>query len=666
MRRIILTTIVIIALLQRIYPQVSEGGLPYSFTKDISESIVSYELIADLQNIESNIRTDTIEGETIITFRDDIIGELFPVSINFIAYSSWVSLENGDSLCRLQINSSGGKYMMLIFKNFYLPDGSSLYVYSHDREQVLGAFTSNNNTSQNKLTTTPLRCNSLILEYYKPSYVREQEKLEIESVGLITREFSGILKDIGDSGDCMVNAKCPQYENWCNQRRSIALVIRVLSEIKQIRWCTGSMVTNERRDGKPFFLTAFHCIDNNPENNSITQAEMDDIQNWLFVFNYQSQGCENPLSEPSLIYSISGAAYIKSNVNTDYALLQLNQKPPKNYNVYYNGWSNDKDDMTNSGVCIHHPNGDIKKISEWEKKVSGNSNHWKVKWINGSAEGGSSGAPLFNSNGYVVGQNHYGNGYSVCDDKKRNFFGRFDKSWYKYGLDTELNPNGKSSGTHLISMTGDEVCKNIWYFSNCNDLHTSANVSFLNGNAGTRMYDGIYNAKHSIVAENVIIQENTSVTFEASNEIVLKSGFRAIAGSRFVAKIGNCETGCGNGWKSLSTDENVNESMVISTIPYIEDQEKSDKPIFESENEFSNIIKIYPNPNTGTFTISIDSDSQEIINIQIINVLSNVIWEQNVNTEENTHIILPNPIAGVYFLKAILKERTITKKTVIQ
>ncbi|MFQ3580145.1 MAG: 3-coathanger stack domain-containing protein, partial [Bacteroidales bacterium] len=404
------------------------------------------------------------------------------------------------------------------------------------------------NTLHNKFSSSPLKTNSIILEYYKPSWVKEKEFLNIQSIGILTKNFSLLLKGFGDSQSCMINAKCPDYNNWCNQRRSVALIIRVLQDSREIRWCSGSLVTNEKRDGTPFFLTAFHCLDIN-ENNVIEQTEKDDIQNWVFVFNYQSNNCANPSSEPSLSHSISGAYHIISHTVSDYALLQLNQKPPASYNTYYSGWTNDAAEMTNTGVCIHHPKADIKKISTYKKEAT-MAYFWKVKYTAGSTQGGSSGSPLFNSMGRIVGQLRGGHA-SCLNPNETDEFGRFDRSW-SLGLCWKLNPNGIHTGPlkhYTIRMDGDETCKDNWDFKDVSDLHTSTNVSFVTpATVGTRQYDGVYNAKYSIVAENVTIKSGTSVTFEAGSEILLKSVFNAELGSIISLKIGDCLKGCDNGF----------------------------------------------------------------------------------------------------------------------
>ena len=68
---------------------------------------------------------------------------------------------------------------------------------------------------------------------------------------------------------------------------------------------------------------------------------------------------------------------------------------------------------SDSGVGIHHPSGDVKKISTYTQNTSSISlgafgSHWRVYWVetvtdHGVTEGGSSGSHLFNEEGLSIG-----------------------------------------------------------------------------------------------------------------------------------------------------------------------------------------------------------------------------------------------------------------------
>lgn len=104
----------------------------------------------------------------------------------------------------------------------------------------------------------------------------------------------------------------------------------------------------------------------------------------------------------------SGAVLLASSDTTDATLLRLNNSPDPAFNVTFAGWDNSPTaHQVSPGVCIHHPNGDEKRISfekyemtstlYLEKGVSDKADHKKVtNWEIGTTEPGSSGAPLFN------------------------------------------------------------------------------------------------------------------------------------------------------------------------------------------------------------------------------------------------------------------------------
>ena len=667
MKKLLLIIISIISLIPLSICQTSNKELPVSFLQNLPANFEEYNLKAQLTRVGNETRTEVIDGDT-LDFSDPIIGELFSVPININNIGTWTLTENGDSIWRLQINSTAGNYMMLCFDDFYLPYGTKLFVYAADRSQKYGPFTDENNYPSRKFTTAPLKTNSLVIEYYKPFYIIEQAALNVKSVGLIgnnsKERYDG---GFGASDPCMINVMCPEYESWCDQRRSVALQIRVFPDSDStLRRGSGSLLSNEKRDGKPFYLTAFHCLDRNG-NCEIDQSEKDELQYWVFVFNYQSPNCSNPIIEPTKEYFISGAIFLRGryyyyndqNTGSDYALLQLNKKPPTNYNVYYNGWSNKNEDVSDTCIGIHHPFKDIKKIAVW-KKTGSTVNGWKGTYTEGGTQNGSSGSPLFNSSGYVVGQLMGGNKIYLCGKKSVGNYGRFDKSWHNHGLHYELNPSGMISGgngPNINSWWGDETCKLNWVFNNCNDLHTSENVGVEIWES-KRQYDGVYNAKNKITAENTIIQSgsNKKVVFEAGNSVVLKPGFHAVTGSFFTAKIGDCEMGCNNGkYLSNSNPNNVINNLVNGTTnAYMNNTLK----------EISNIQEfvIYPNPNHGVFSIKLHDDKSELQKVIVSDVRGIIVYN---NIDENivgNIIQLEKPTAGIYIIYLFFKDKILTSK----
>ena len=195
-------------------------------------------------------------------------------------------------------------------------------------------------------------------------------------------------------------------------------------------------MNNGRKDRTPYILTANHCGKG---------ATKENLKQWQFFFNYEAANCSQPALEPELKPSVGGTKKAASdvsisNLGSDFYLLTLNQGIPENVNAFFSGWSR-LDYPSASGVCIHHPQGDIKKISTYTTPTLSSSwenmsnSHWKVSWSatengHGVTEGGSSGSALFNSNGLLMGT--LTGGQSSCDSSNLNqpdYFGKFSAHW---------------------------------------------------------------------------------------------------------------------------------------------------------------------------------------------------------------------------------------------
>ena len=88
------------------------------------------------------------------------------------------------------------------------------------------------------------------------------------------------------------------------------------------RLCTGSLVNNVRQDLTPYFLTANHCLGGE--------------SNWIFMFNYESSGCNNQ-NGPTFM-TVQGSTLLDNSASSDYAILRLEEEIPDTYEVHYAGW----------------------------------------------------------------------------------------------------------------------------------------------------------------------------------------------------------------------------------------------------------------------------------------------------------------------------------------
>jgi hypothetical protein len=195
-------------------------------------------------------------------------------------------------------------------------------------------------------------------------------------------------------------------------------------------FCSGALINNTQNDGKPYVLTANHCYSN--------------PASWVFRFNWQSSTCSNPGASPTF-QSLSGAALRSRRTPSDFCLVEItgglvNGTVPLDYNPYFSGWDK-SGTIPTSTVSIHHPSGDIKKISFDDNTATisqamgsteANST-WTVQWDrNTTTEGGSSGSPLFDQNHRIIGQ-LWGGGASCQNLTAPDYYGRVSSSWEPAG-----------------------------------------------------------------------------------------------------------------------------------------------------------------------------------------------------------------------------------------
>ncbi len=421
--------------------QISEGGTPLSFdvtAKNFNDNIPS-EWLPTL-----NLEQVRAESENNGRYK---VGEIIPVDYTTNNSGLWQTLPNGDRIWRLKVQAdNNAKGLNPYFDDFYLPAGAKLFLYNEYKEQVLGAYTQQNNpTNGTEFAIDHIRDNNFIIEYYEPAGTTDQVRLSMSDVGYAYRGVKSLreTRDFGDSGACEVNVNCsPVGDDWQDEKNGVA---RILLRVNAGQFfCSGSLVNNVRQDCTPYFLTAMHC---GTDGNVLTTAA--NLNQWIFYFNYEAAACANPASQPTL-NTVTGCSVNANSTGggggangSDFLLLTLNTTPPAAYNVYYNGWDA-VNATTNAGTGLHHPAGDIMKISTFTSNLASTSwagvtanTHWQVVWSANSngwgvTEGGSSGSPLFNNAAQIVGTLSAGS--SQCTNQNGpDIYGKTSFHWTSGG-----------------------------------------------------------------------------------------------------------------------------------------------------------------------------------------------------------------------------------------
>lgn len=327
---------------------------------------------------------------------------------------------------RFAAPGSGG--LTVYYDELNLADGAELWMSNPTRTRVLGPYTAASNPGGGPFATGILDDDSLVLDLRRPNGDNETRCL-ISAVSLIKSRGE---KGFGGAGPCEVNINCPEGNSWQALKKGVVRIF--VKSGSSTYWCSGTLINNTRNDHTPYLLTANHCG---------KEATATDFNQWIFSLNYETTGCPNPIVEPART-DMTGALKIAQSAETatvgsDFLLLKLKQSISSNISVYFNGWNRESSTPA-SGVGIHHPQGDIKKISTFTAPlVNANWNgtpvgtHWEVRWAatpsgHGVTEGGSSGSPLFDADGLVLGA--LTGGQSGCGSVTQpDYYGRVSYSW---------------------------------------------------------------------------------------------------------------------------------------------------------------------------------------------------------------------------------------------
>lgn len=411
--------------------QISHGGSPLSQQATfLNKKVPTVKM--DNFNLQAMLEEDEIYNVKGAPYR---FGKEFSVNYGINNSGIWETLPNGARLWRLSVESENAHSLNFVLNEYELPIGATLFIYNKDYENVLGSFTAANNKSYGRLATSIIKGNKVTFEYYEPANKIGEGKLNIGKVVHGYRDYSYKTKEYGDSGSCNNNVNCPESAGWEDQINSAAMMV-----LGGFRWCSGAMLNNLNEDGTPYYLTADHCV----EGLSISQ-----IEEFVFMFNYQSPSCANQDGPTSM--TVSGCELKAQAPGSDFCLLELSDIPPPDYNVFLAGWDKSGDQPTR-GVGIHHPAGDIKKISFDEDALDTEGSYWRVNdWDDGTTEGGSSGSPIFNAEQRIVGQ-LYG-GLAACENDEYDIYGKIDVSWGNAAqpatsLQPWLDPN--NTGTDIV------------------------------------------------------------------------------------------------------------------------------------------------------------------------------------------------------------------------
>jgi hypothetical protein len=299
------------------------------------------------------------------------------------------------------------------------------------------------------------------------------------STGLAKR-----LQDIGTAGSCNVDLPCSSLASAAAFRDTADSVAQmVFHDAGFTILCTGTLLADSDTSTQtPWFYSANHCFENDDPPYK-TAAQMQAVANTLTtLWRFEASACNSTAVRSDWTQLGGGATYIYSNPQSDALFLRLASAPPAG--AFYAGWDASPVSSGTAITSIHHPEGDLKKVSQGSVVRfstpgvgNGAASFIEALWSSGTTEAGSSGGGLWTSSGgrYYFRGGLWG-GSAACSNRTgTDHFSRFDQVYPQLAAylgtaaapaidytDLWWNPNESGWGLNLIQHPS-RVIFGVWY-----------------------------------------------------------------------------------------------------------------------------------------------------------------------------------------------------------
>ncbi len=373
------------------------------------------------------------------------------------------------------VRSPGAAAMRLHFDGVDLPQGVELYIYNTLGE-AFGPYTGRGLLGSGDFwAQTLVGDEALVQLHYRGADVRtalEGSSLRIAGVAHLTEAFQlAVSRRAALTADkafcsfnesCVENASCSSMSSAVNAAQdAVAHMQFVISPYVYI--CTGGLLNDTASSGTPYFLTANHCLSSQSVANSLET---------FFQFTTPCGGsCYNP---DGAVPSMVGSTLLATNSSTDFTFLQLSGSAPAG--SAFLGWTTSAVAYAN-GLDLYrisHPAGAPQAYSEQSVNTSygtcgtlprGNFIYSQTTYA--GTEGGSSGSPVVNSSGQVVGQLYGRCGTNINNACDHNSNATVDGAFaVTYGSISQwLDP-----GSGCTDSDGDGSCASV----DCDDSDATA------------------------------------------------------------------------------------------------------------------------------------------------------------------------------------------------
>ncbi|HVF34994.1 MAG TPA: trypsin-like peptidase domain-containing protein [Candidatus Saccharimonadia bacterium] len=386
---------------------------------------------------------------------------------------------NADGLTwTIELSSPGAAALRVGFANLDLPDAAALYVYNADGE-AHGPYTGRGMLGRGDLVSNTVGGDTVRvqLEYAGNPTVGDLARLRftIAELGHIGPRFQIAARMnpkvaaanpkafCSYNASCVVNGECASnFSAHAATREGVAHMLFQSGASFYI--CSGGLLNNSQADGRLLFLTANHCISTSNEAASLET-----------FWDYRARSCTDNADSGPCGYSYAtmrttyptalGATRLASGSSGDYSLMELAQRPTGT--LTFLPWTNTAVASTTSTLHrLSHPSGAPQAYSRQNVTPSSftcgtlpRGAYIYSQDTAGATEGGSSGSPILDASGQVVGQLYGACGTNLNDECDANANRTVDGALAHYypNVAAFLSPSGGGGGGTTASVASNVV-----------------------------------------------------------------------------------------------------------------------------------------------------------------------------------------------------------------
>lgn len=384
--------------------------------------------------------------------------------INIVTRASWEYTDDNLFVGKLRLHSPQAYSINVFLSKFKIGRSTTVNLYNPITGYSHREFTESDVESHHQLWSPIVKGDHLMIEIVTTEEDKDILDIQLESVFHDYIGFDQVFER-RSSGSCNVDVACgaadgyPEVDQFRQQISSVGAYHFNGQEV-----CSGVAINNAEHDCTPYFLTANHC--------GISSASATSM---VVYWNYENSYCRQPDSadsgqngDGSLSQYNTGAIFRAKELRSDFALVELDDPIDPGYQVYLSGWYRGAV-LPETTVAIHHPSVAEKRISfDYdlpEVDYTAVSLGYRLRvlgWDLGSTEAGSSGCPIFNQDGLIVGQ--LVGGTASCDNDDWDLFGWLHKSWDGNNSSTTrlkdwLDPTGKN----VEELSGHTCSYQVYY-----------------------------------------------------------------------------------------------------------------------------------------------------------------------------------------------------------